>query len=258
MVAVFLLILSGCNTVELTSGLSESSATDVIVVLRQNGIAAEKFADESGQDKTWTVTVAAGSASDAWQVLVENELPREEPKGFATFFGQSKLIPTETEEKALFLQAVCGELAATIEAMPSVIDARVHVSIPEKDPLRRVMEGQEPPVATAAVMVKHWKPSGSVPPEERVDEMDIKRLVASSVEGLKPENVTVVTKAVTRKMTEAPSGAAGAANYFLPLAGLAGVLLVLLLITIMRMRSLSSQLAAATAGGASGKDEPAE
>lgn len=256
MIALCLLGITGCNTVELTSGLTESSAMEVIVVLRGNGIAAEKIADESGQEKTWTVTVGGNSASDAWQVLVENELPRDEPKGFAEFFGKSKLIPTETEEKAIFLQAICGELARTVETMPSVIDARVHVSIPDKDPLRRVVEGEEPPQATAAVMVKHWKPAGNVPPEERVDEMDIKKLVASSVDGLKPQNVTVVAKAVSPKMTETPVRVGGGANYFLPLAGLAGVLVILLLLTMMKNRSLTRQLADASGGGAVGDEEP--
>ncbi len=255
MVAFFLLVTTGCNTVELTSGLSESSATEVIVVLRGNGITAEKISDESGQEKTWTVTVASGRASDAWQVLVENELPRDEPKGFAEFFGKSKLIPTETEEKAIFLQAICGELARTIEAMPSVIDARVHVSIPDKDPLRRVVEGEEPPQATAAVMVKHWKAGDGALPEERIDERDIKTLVAASVEGLKSDKVTVVTKSVTRAIPPKLDPLAGGANYFLPLAGLAGLLVILLLLTMMKNRSLTRQLADSSAGGVADDDD---
>ena len=255
MVAFFLLVTTGCNTVELTSGLTESSATEVIVVLRGNGITAKKIADESGQEKTWTVTVTASRASDAWQVLVENELPRDEPKGFAEFFGKSKLIPTETEEKAIFLQAICGELARTVEAMPSVIDARVHVSIPDKDPLRRVMEGEEPPPATAAVMVKRWKSDGGDEPENQVDEQDIKTLVASSVEGLRPANVTVVTKSVRPAEPVKQIQGGGGANYFLPLAGLAAVLVVLLLLTMMKNRSLARQLADKSAGGVADDDD---
>ncbi len=250
MAALFLLVVTGCNTMELHSGLSEEAATEVIVVLRNNGIAAQKIPNESGQEKTWTVTVAPGDASDAWQVLVENDLPRERPKGFAEFFGKSKLIPTETEEKALFLQALCGELAATIEAMPSVIDARVHVSIPEKDPLRQVMEGEEPPRATAAVMVKQWKVEGSVPPEERIDEMDIRKLVASSVEGLSADHVTVVAKRVTPKMVDPPRSAATGTAWFLPLAALCGVMIVLLAVLLMKNRSLTGQLSELAARGA--------
>jgi len=254
MAALFLLVVTGCNTVELHSGLSEESATEVIVTLRNSGIAARKIPNESGQEKTWTVTVGSADASDAWQVLVENDLPRERPKGFADFFGKSKLIPTETEEKALFLQALCGELAGTVEAMPSVIDARVHVSIPEKDPLRQLMEGEEPPQATAAVMVKQWKVEGNVPPEERIDEMDIKRLVASSVEGLKADHVTVITKAVKPKMVDTPRSSANGAVWFLPLAALCGVLIVLLLVLLMKNRSLTGQVSELSARNAETAD----
>ncbi len=250
LVACCLFLLVGCNEVELFSELSELSAQEVIVVLRTNGISADKIVAASGQEKTWTVVVASADASNAWQVLVENDLPREQPKGFDVFFGKSKLIPTETEEKAIFLQALCGELARTIEAMPSVIDARVHISVPEKDPLRHVMEGREPPQAKAAIMVKHWRPQGNVPPEERIDDMDIKRIVANSVEGLKAQNVEVVLKGVTPKNTEMPARGGDAASIFMPLAIVVGVLLLALLFMLFRNRSLSRQIAEHSASSA--------
>ncbi len=241
--SLLFVLLAGCNEVELHSGLTESSAQDIIVVLRNAGIKATKVVQASGQDRSWTIMVSSGNASEAWQLLVENELPRIEPKGFASFFGQAKLIPTETEEKAIFLQALCGELAQTIEAMPNVIDARVHISVPERDPLRQVIEGQPTPEATAAVMVKYWKRSENMPPEETINAQDIQRIVASSVERLDERNVKVVIKAKTPTTPRtASAGGADPAAFFLPLAGAAGLLLLLLIVMVLRVRSLSKQI----------------
>ncbi len=257
-IIVFSLVaLVGCGSEELIGGIGEGQALEVIVLLRHYGIDAQKTPVGSGQDMTWTVTVASRDASNARQVLVENDLPRDKPKGFEEFFGKSKLIPTETEEKAIFLQAQAGELAQTIEAMPTVIDARVHISIPKDDPLRQLAEGEEPLRPSAAVFVKHWKPQEGTRPEGIVREEDIQKLVASSVAGLSALDVTVVRKTVEPVDPTPLSAVAGKEFLVMPLAGIALLLVIILLVLAMKNKSLGKQvatLAAEKQAGAAGME----
>ena len=97
-------------------------------------------------------------------------------------FGQPSLIPTATQERALHLVALCGELARTLETIDGVLTARVHVSLPEDNPLREAGPRPEP---AAAVLIKARS-------ENAVSADDVRRLVAGSVDGLSPAKVNVV------------------------------------------------------------------
>src|SRR5579859_139824 len=70
----------------------------------------------------------------------------------------------------------------TLSAIEGVLGARVHLSLPDPDPLR---EGPRPK-ATASVLLKH---RGTTPP---IDAHEVKRLVAGAAPGLLPDDVAVV------------------------------------------------------------------
>lgn len=234
--------LGGCQKVEVMSGLDEGQAVDLIVLLRQNGIAASKGAVGTGQDVLFSVAVSPTDASNAFLVLAENDRPRTAPQGFAELFGKSKMIPTETEERALFLHAQSGELERTIESMPSVIDARVHISLPQRDRLAEYVEGTAPPVPTAAVFIKYWAEDEKTPNSSRLDVTEIAEIVASSIERLDKEHVTVVKKAIVPGTGRIPSAGPDPRVLFYPLAGLTVLLVGLSLFLLLRNRSLSRQL----------------
>ena len=75
-----------------------------------------------------------GDASRAQRLLSERELPRPRPPGFGEVFGKGSLVPTPTEEHALYLHALAGELARSLEAIDGVVGARVHLGLPRPDP----------------------------------------------------------------------------------------------------------------------------
>lgn len=95
------------------------------------------------------------------------------------------MVPTPTEERALYLHAVAGELARSVEAVDGVVTARVHLALPPVDPLRT----GPAPAPRAAVLVKA-RP-GARP---RVEPLapGIQALVAGAVAGLDPGSVSVV------------------------------------------------------------------
>ncbi|MBM4055524.1 MAG: flagellar M-ring protein FliF [Planctomycetes bacterium] len=114
-------------------------------------------------------------------------------------FGTSDFI-----QKVNYRRAVQGELAKTIKHLDYVDWAQVHLAVPEES---LFVEDEKPP--TASVVLK-LKTGGKLRPERVAS---IVHLVSSSVEGLKPENVTVTdTRGNLLSEKESPSSAAGASN----------------------------------------------
>ncbi len=184
------LALAACSQ-PLHHGLSEEQANEILVVLERNGIQADKAAEEGGEEVAYVIAVPKRDAARAMQILRENDLPQQQAKGFGEVFAKTSLIPTAMEEKALFLQAICGELAKTIEAINGVVDARVHVVLPESDVLKQELQG--PTTPKAAVLIKYKvRRDGEMPYKPE----DIRHLVANSVEALKPSDVTIVSSQV--------------------------------------------------------------
>lgn len=124
------------------------------------------------------------SAKDVYRVRLElasQGLPRGY-KGFE-IFDQTKFGATEFQNKVYYLQALQGELMRTIEQMAEVEKARVHIVLPEDSLYKK----NEKP-ATASIMLK-------LRPNKELSKEQVKgvvNLVAHSIQGLKPENVTVV------------------------------------------------------------------
>src|SRR5215813_9703250 len=194
-----LLVLCGCMSRDIQSGLSEQDAQEIVVVLKQNGLDAYLEREQGGDRDSapaWTVKVKGGSRNllVAWQVMQDNGLPRQKVKGLEEVFSNKGMIPTASEEKARMLLGLSGELTRTIKSVTGVVDARVQVVLPENSPL---LDKSQWSPTTASVLIKH---RGSAPP---LTEDEVKSLVARGVEGLQPENVAVVFKRIN--VTPAPN-----------------------------------------------------
>lgn len=196
---VSLLLLAACGEEEILHGLEERQANQCLVALDEAGIAARKV-KEDGADGGWTVTVGEENAQRAQRVLSERELPRPREPGFADVFGKGSMVPTPTEERALYLTGLAGELSRSVEAIDGVVEARVHLTIPPADPL----QPDATPPARAAVLVKCR--NGAKPQVEKLVG-GIQQLVAGAVEGVKAADVSVVL---------AEGAAAPKADDFLP------------------------------------------
>lgn len=182
--AALALALSGCAREELLHGLDERQANEVLVALDEGGVAAWK-AREDGADERWRVDVDRGDGARAQRLLAARELPRARPPGVAEVFGKGSMVPTPTEEHALLLHALAGELARSVEAVDGVVAARVHVGLREPDPLRPA-DGRSP---RASVLVKC---RASACPGVRALEPGLRALIAGAVDGLEPSAVALV------------------------------------------------------------------
>lgn len=100
-------------------------------------------------------------------------------------FDKMNFGMTDFQEKIAKQRATEGELQRTIAGLTAVESARVHLASPEASLYSTV---QEPTTASVAIKTKPGMQLG--PSEVR----GITQLVANSVEGLKPDNVTIVNQ----------------------------------------------------------------
>lgn len=245
----------GCQAT-LESGLDEAQADAVVVALHAQGIGAEKVAG-AGNDAGFEVKVSTEDVGPALRVLREAGLPAAREPGIHEVFGSGGLIPTATEERARLAMALAGELAATLERIDGVLDARVHVALPDR---RLGLMDDAPQRPRASVLLKHHR--GDAPYEEAA----VQALVAGAVDGMLPEDVAVMAvvapqpadtrqSLVTFGPVSVTRGSASALRA-IGIAGLAGyatLALVLLLVVTRarrRVRSLEASLATAMEAGA--------
>lgn len=165
------------ENVPLFTTLEAEDASKVTAKLKEMKVAYEVQTGNNG-------TVILVPSQDVHKLRLElagQGLPRGN-KGFE-IFEQNKFGATEFQNKVQLLQAVQGELTRTIEQMGEVEKARVHIVMSEDSLYKKT----EKP-ATASIMLK-------LKPQAKLTQQQVKgivNLVAHSVQGLKPENITVV------------------------------------------------------------------
>jgi len=182
--SVFLL-LSACSE-ELQHGLDEQDANDILVLLRENGIKASKRMDETGNTPTYIIIVAQQDYGQAAKLLREHSLPRARLKGFSAFREGKGMIPTQTEERAMMLEAYSGEVSMALQKIDGVLEARTIVNMPEVNDLS---QPDKRPMPSASVLVKYRSPVDGKPP---LSDAQIRQFVATSIPEMKPEAVTVI------------------------------------------------------------------
>lgn len=114
--------------------------------------------------------------------LAAEGLPKTGTVGFELFDG-TNFATTTLGEMVKKQRAVQGELERTIMSLDSVLSARVHISQPEKTIFSK--QAQE---TSASVLLK-LRPGGEL---DKKQIRGIANFVAGSVEGLKPEQVTII------------------------------------------------------------------
>jgi len=173
------LLLAGCDKeTTLHSGLEERQANLVMAALIDAGINCHKAPGEEG---TWNVMVSEGKFAEAVNLLEQRGLPRRPHLGVGEVFKKTGMISSPSEERIRFMDALAQDIAKTISMIDGVVDARVHVVLPENDPFAR----NALPSSAAVAIRSRWD----------VDIADIvpsvKGLVKNAIEGLQHEKIMV-------------------------------------------------------------------
>ncbi|NLB83035.1 MAG: flagellar M-ring protein FliF [Synergistaceae bacterium] len=114
--------------------------------------------------------------------LAQGGLPKGGSVGYE-IFDTAKMGLSEFQQKITYIRALEGELERTIRQIDAVDFAKVNIVIPEQ---RLFLEQQQPSTASVLLRLKSGKQLG---PEQVKAVM---HLVAHGVQGLLPENISVV------------------------------------------------------------------
>jgi flagellar M-ring protein FliF len=175
------------------SGMAEEDAGEVIQKLTEANIPYKL-------QGTGTILVPQDQVYEVRLQMAREGLPQNGTVGFELFSG-STLGMTEFTQKVNYQRAIEGELERTIGSLAPVQAVRVHIVTPEKT----LLTSEQSP--TTASIVLQLSSSRSL---DQAQVQSITHLVASSVEGLKPENVVVVDS--TGRMLASGTGSEAAAG----------------------------------------------
>jgi type III secretion protein J len=190
------LLLAGCGGTALYSAVDERQANEMMGALIGSGIQAQK--KPSATKVGWDVFVSEGDIPQAMAVLGSRGLPRQNYQNLGDIFKKEGFASSATDERGRYLHALQQEITQTLTMLPGVAQARVHLALPERDPL-----GGSNGKTSAAVWIFE-QPGANV----RDREADIKIVVKDGVEGLTDIN-QVSVKFVT--MPAPPEVAQGGA-----------------------------------------------
>ena len=174
-----LVLLAGCSKVALFSQLSENEANEMLAILAHRGIAGAK---EAGKEDRWVLKVPTEDFGRAVDLLKSQGYPRDRFARMGEIFQKSGLVSSPTEERIRFMYALSQELAETLTHIDGVINARVHIVIPNNDPLATNVTP-----SSCAVFMRYTQGYDleALAPQ-------IKQLATRSIEGLNYDNVSLV------------------------------------------------------------------
>jgi len=173
---VLLGIFSRTEYQVLFSGLGPEDAGAVVSALQERGTPYRLT------DGGTTVWVPEEDVFETRIALATSGVPTGGVVGFE-IFNTTRLGETEADRQLRYQWALQGELTRTIRQIHEIADARVHIVLPKRSLF--VQESQD---ATASVLLQ-LKPGAQLTSGQV---RAIANLVATSVEGLTPENVTIV------------------------------------------------------------------
>lgn len=122
--------VSGCQE-QILHDLSEAEANKVISRLSSSGASAEKVLQSDGR---WAIAVSRDDVLPALSFLDSHRVlsgrdgePKTKP--------QSGLVPSREEQWFRYERSVAKSIEESLSTMQGVLEARVHVHLPESDPL---------------------------------------------------------------------------------------------------------------------------
>ena len=180
-----ILLASACS-LEVQHDLTEDDANDIYVLLQKKSIDATKHKEGEGKDARYVISVPKADVATAAQLLREHSLPRPRSDGLSIFKMTKGMIPTQTEERAMFIEALGGEVSNALNRIPGVLEAKTIVMLPE---INDLTQPEKKPQASASVLIKYM---ATVDGKAPVAMDDVQSFVANAVPELKKENVKVL------------------------------------------------------------------
>jgi flagellar M-ring protein FliF len=181
LIAFFAFVIMRVTTPQMTTlftDLSVEDSTGIIKDLERQGIPFEL------RNEGAVILVPKDKVTRLRLKLAEGGLPKGGGVGYEIFDKSDALGTTSFVQNINHLRALEGELARTIRGIDRIQAARVHLVLPE-----RPLFARETPEPSASIVVRV---RGSLEPQQI---KAIRHVVASAVNGLKPQRVSIVDEA---------------------------------------------------------------
>ncbi|KAF0219421.1 MAG: flagellar M-ring protein [Geobacteraceae bacterium] len=173
---VLILVANKTDYRPLFANLTSEDAGEIIKKLKEQKVPHQIAADGKA------ILVPADKVYDLRLSLASDGLPQGGGVGYE-IFDRKNFGMTEFVQKLNYQRALQGELARTISQLAGVEQARVHLAIPEKSLFK---DNEKLPTASIVLKMKSNKTL------RESDVQGIVHLVASSVEGMDTDHVTVL------------------------------------------------------------------
>lgn len=196
LIGFFAFVIMRVTTPQMTTLFTDLSVEDSSAIIKDLERQAIPFElrNEGG-----VIMVPKDKVTRLRMKLAEGGLPKGGGVGYEIFDKSDALGTTSFVQNINHLRALEGELARTIRAIDRVLAARVHLVLPE-----RPLFARETPEPSASIVVRV---RGALEPQQI---RAIRHLVASAVNGLKPQRVSIVDEAGQLLADGAASDADGA------------------------------------------------
>ncbi|VFR53687.1 Type III secretion bridge between inner and outermembrane lipoprotein (YscJ,HrcJ,EscJ, PscJ) [plant metagenome] len=173
------LLLAACSDQTLYSNLSERDSNEVVAALLEAGIPARKESPDGG--KSWSAVVKRDAMVQAMEVLRVRGLPERSYDNLGELFKKDGFVSTPVQERVRFIYGSEQQLSETLSRIDGVILARVHIVLPNNDPLATSVRP-----SSASVFIKYRS-------DANLDALtpQIKNMVVHSVEGLSYDQVSL-------------------------------------------------------------------
>jgi flagellar M-ring protein FliF len=159
----------------LYSGLSIEDSAAIVSDLQRQNVPYELRGEGD------TILVPRDQITAIRMSLAQEGLPQRGQVGYEIFDQQNTLGATSFVQNLNNVRALEGELARTITSLARIKSARVHLVLPERELFQRE---RKDPTASIVLAVRGELSSGEI--------RAIQHLVASAVEGLTPNRVSIV------------------------------------------------------------------
>lgn len=181
LIGFFAFVIMRVTTPQMTTLFTDLSTEDSSAIIKE--LEREAIPYELRNDGA-AIMVPKDKVTRLRMKLAEGGMPKGGGVGYEIFDKSDALGTTSFVQNINHLRALEGELSRTIRAIDRVQAARVHLVLPE-----RPLFSRETPEPSASIVLRV---RGSLEPQQI---RAIRHLVASAVNGLKPQRVSIVDEA---------------------------------------------------------------
>ena len=130
MCLVGLFLITGCDE-QILHDLAEQDANRVLSRLSSGNLPAKKVAQSDGR---WAISVSKGFVVQALTYLETTRVLSSRAASSAVS-SKGGFVPSRDEQRFRYERSVASSIEDSLGAMRGVLEARVHLNLPENDPL---------------------------------------------------------------------------------------------------------------------------